>query len=91
MVVLLPYTTLSGKSMVVFLRFITRTTRQKSAKKVHGKGYGARWWGQKNPKVTFRTINDHVFEKKRLLLQDHDENVYDPTMTPTRKQKTLWY
>ena len=90
MVVLLPYTTLRGILMVAFLGFITRTTRQKSAKKVHGKGYGARWWGQKNPKVTFRTINDHVFEKKRLLLQDHDKNSYDPTMTPIRKQKTLW-
>jgi hypothetical protein len=90
MVVLLPYTTVGGKNMVAFLRFITRTTRQKTSKKVHGNGYGARWWGQKNPKVTFRTINDHVFEKKRLLLQDHDENVYDPTMIPTRRQKTLW-
>jgi hypothetical protein len=91
MVVMLPFPTVGGKSMVVFLGFITRTTSRKSAKKVYGKGYGARWWGSKNPKVTFHTINDHVFEKKRLLLQDHDENVYDPTMTPTRKQKSLWY
>jgi hypothetical protein len=71
--------------MVVFWDFITRTTRRKSAKKVHGKGYGKRWWGLKNPKVTFRTINDHVFEKKRLLLQDHGKNVYHPTMIPNRK------
>ena len=91
MVVILPYTTLRGKALVVFLGFITRTTRQKTAKKVHGNGYGARWWGQKNPKVTFRTINDHVFEKKRLLLQDHDKNSYDLTMKPIRKQKTVWY
>jgi hypothetical protein len=26
-----------------------------------------------------------------LLLQDHDKNSYDPTMSPIRKQKTLWY
>lgn len=91
MVVILPFTTVCGKSMVVFLRFITRTTIKKSTKKVHGKGYGMRWWGLKNPKVTFHTINDHVFEKKRLLLQYHGENAYDPTMPPTRKQKTLWY
>jgi len=68
MVALLPYTTVSGKTMVVFLGFITGTTIEKSAKKVYGKGYGKRWWGSKNPKVTFRTINDHIFEKKRLLL-----------------------
>jgi hypothetical protein len=43
MVALLPYTTLSGKTMVAFVGFITRTTRQKITKKVHGKGYGARW------------------------------------------------
>ena len=85
MIVLLPSPTVGGKSMVAFLGFITRTTRRKSAKKVHGKGYGARWWGLKNPKVTFPTINDHVFEKKRLLLQDHGENAYDPTMIPIRK------
>jgi hypothetical protein len=91
MVVLLPYTTVCGKNMVVFCGFITKTTRQKSAKKVHGKGYGTRWWGLKNPKVTFHTINDHVFEKKRLLLQYHGENDYDATMPPNRKQKTLWY
>ena len=91
MVVALPSPTVGGKSMVVFLGFITRTTRRKSAKKVHGKGYGTRWWGPKNPKVTFHTINDHVFEKKRLLLQYHGENDYDTTMTPNRKQKTLWY
>lgn len=68
MVVILPYTTMCGNFMVAFLDFITGTTREKSAKKVYGKGYGKRWWGSKNPKVTFRTINDHVFEKKRLLL-----------------------
>ena len=76
---------MSGKTMVVFLDFITGTTREKTAKKVYGKGYGKRWWGLKNPKVTFRTINDHVFEKKRLLLQDHDKNSYHSTMTPNRK------
>jgi len=91
MVVILPSPTVCGKIMVAFLGFITRTTRRKSAKKVHGKGYGTRWWGLKNPKVTFNTINDHIFEKKRLLLQYHGENAYDPTMTPNRKQKTLWY
>ena len=77
--------------MVVFLDFITGTTREKSAKKVHGKGYGTRWWGLKNPKVTFFTINDHIFEKKRLLLQYHGKNAYDPTMIPNQKYKTLWY
>jgi hypothetical protein len=91
MVALLPSPTVCGKYMVAFLGFITMTTRRKSAKKVHGKGYGTRWWGQKNPKVTFHTINDHVFEKKRLLLQDHGENDYEPTMPLIRKQKTLWY
>jgi hypothetical protein len=91
MVVMLPSPTVCGKTMVAFLSFITRTTRRKSAKKVHGKGYGTRWWGLKNPKVTFHTINDHVFEKKRLLLQYHGENAYDATMPPNRKQKTLWY
>ena len=91
MVVMLPSPTVGGKSMVVFLGFITRTTRRKSAKKVYGKGYGTRWWGPKNPKVTFHTINDHVFEKNRLLLQHHGENNYDTTMTPNRKQKSLWY
>lgn len=49
-------------------------------KKVYGKGYGTQWWGLKNPKVTFNTIHDHVFEKRRLLLQYHDENVYLTTM-----------
>jgi len=71
--------------MVVFSKIIMRITRRKSAKKVHGNGYGTRWWGQKNPKVTFHTINDHIFENKLLLLQYHDENDYDPTMTPIRK------
>lgn len=91
MVVMLPPPTVGGKRMVTFLGFITRTTRRKSAKKVHGKGYGVRWWGLKNPKVTFLTINDHVFEKKRLLLQDHGENDYDTTMIPNQKQKSSWY
>jgi hypothetical protein len=85
MVVLPPYTTVCGKSMVVFLSFITRSTITKVTKKVHGKSYGTRWWGLKNPKVTFHTINDHVFEKKRLLLQYHGENAYHPTMTPNLK------
>lgn len=71
--------------MVVFSSFITSITRQKSTKKVYGNDYGMRWWGQKNPKVTFHTINDHKFEKKLLLLQYHDENAYDPTMTPNWK------
>lgn len=71
--------------MVVFLDFIMRTTIRKTSKKVHGKGYGMRWWGLKNPKVTFRTINDHVFGKKRLLLRHHGENDYHPTMIPIRK------
>jgi hypothetical protein len=72
----------SGKTMVVILGFIMMITRKKSAKKVYGNGYGTEWWGQKNPKVTFHTINDHFFEKKRLLLQYHDENAYDTTMMP---------
>jgi hypothetical protein len=80
-----------GKSMVVFFVFIMSITRKKSTKKVYGKGYGKKWWGQKNPKVTFRTINDHVFEKKRLLLQDHDKNDDHSTMIAIQLQKTLWY
>ena len=91
MVIHLPCTTLCGKYVVVFKIFIMRITTKKSSKKVYGNGFGKKWWGQKNPKVTFRTINDHIFEKKRLLLQDHDKNSYDPTMSPIRKQKTLWY
>ena len=71
--------------MVVFLDFITRTTIQKTSKKVYGNGFGTQWWGLKNPKVTFHTINDHVFGKKRLLLQHHGENDYQPTMTPNQK------
>jgi hypothetical protein len=67
---------MSGKYMVVFPIFITRTTMFFVTKKVYGKGYGTRWWGLKNPKVTFITIHDHIFEKKRLLLQYHDENDY---------------
>jgi hypothetical protein len=62
-----------------------RNTRKKSTKKVYGNGYGKRWWGQKNPKVTFHTINDHNFEKKRLLLQYHGKNDYDSTMPPIQK------
>ena len=45
MVATLPYTTVCGKSMVVFLGFITMITTDKTAKKVHGNGYGTRWWG----------------------------------------------
>jgi hypothetical protein len=91
MVLLLSYTTLCGIYMVVFFIFITSPTRKKTSKKLYGKSSGKIWWGQKNPKVTFHTINDHVFEKKRLLLQYHDENAYHPTMMPNLYYLFLWY
>ena len=73
--------------MVVFHIFITRATTFFASKKVYGKGYGTRWWGLKNPKVTFITIYDHIFEKKRLLLQYRGENDYLVTILFFSKKK----